>query len=69
MKSGRELRTPRPLGESPRRGKSPATNQVEVNLYRRILHEATETSPFRSLANRRERADQARRLIENMLDS
>jgi hypothetical protein len=64
MTSGRELRTPRPLEENHRRERSPETNQIEADLYRQILQKATETSPFRSLATRRERADKARRLIE-----
>jgi hypothetical protein len=63
MKNTRKhLRTP--LEENHRREKSPEATKQEASLYRQILQKTTETSPFRSLANRRERADRAKRLTE-----
>jgi hypothetical protein len=59
-----DLRMERPLEENHQREKSRGKNGERANLYRQILQKETETSPFRSLANRRERADKVRRLIE-----
>ena len=36
--------------------------QEPAGLYRQILKRATESSPFRSLTDRRERAEKAKRL-------
>ena len=44
---------------------NPPQQQDQASLYRRILERATETSPFRSLTTRRERAERARRLNES----
>ena len=40
-------------------------DQTQANRYRQILQKATETSPFRSLTTRRERAGRVRLLNEN----
>jgi len=62
MNHRQKFRTPPPEEENHRHGKS-LNDQSEGSPYRRILQRAMETSPFRSLAIRRER-EKARRLIE-----